>query len=154
MRAWLSLLVVLISVRAASAGDWTDTDCQRWLGTPQYAACVNAQRVHSFDCERWTRGEREWAKCQHAKATREEVDCYKASTVTARNECRAQLVGAATRPHLPVRKRGTMRADRLAKQSVATQEPPTPETREAHAPRRNAPQRTGPLSWSNIRPEL
>jgi len=54
-------------VARASAYDWTDADCSHWEGTPQHAECVQAHaRLAETDCRKWTQGEKEFVKCEHA----------------------------------------------------------------------------------------
>jgi hypothetical protein len=63
----VSLFVALFAAQA-QAGDWTDTDCRRWEGTPQYAACAQAQQgLARGDCSQWLKGGEEFVKCQRAR---------------------------------------------------------------------------------------
>lgn len=174
----VGLLLVGLPVVGARAGDWTDTDCTRWSGTPQHAACVAAYReLTQSDCSKWTPGEREFAKCVHAQNVARVQGCQ-AVGMNARdangrriaehvrcplaNEQTGELNGARPiSPRLPIVKgevpraihiEATRPAARVARTTAvasrigASEGPPAPQERSTEA------ERTGPLSWSNIRP--
>lgn len=82
----LAIAVVFLGGRA-SAYDWTDADCSHWLGTPQYAECVQAHaHLAESDCGKWTPGEKEFVKCQHAHNVARVQECQRAAM---RNSARA-----------------------------------------------------------------
>lgn len=173
----VSFLLASIAARAR-AGDWTDADCTRWIGTPQHAACVAAYReLTQSDCGKWTPGEREFAKCVHAQNLARVQGCQ-AAGMSARdgngrriakhvscplaNEQTGELNGARPMPPRSAIVKGepprainmeaARRAARVARTATAVrrsgelQGPPEPQARVTDV------QRTGPLSWSNIRP--
>ncbi|MEB2283263.1 MAG: hypothetical protein B6D46_05825 [Polyangiaceae bacterium UTPRO1] len=185
-QAVTALLLVVLMPACVRAGDWTDTDCTRWLGTPQYAECVAAyqQLLHS-DCSKWTPGEREFAKCVHAQSlarvrgcrregmNKHDGDGYPIAThvdCPLANESTGALNGAEPLPPRSgfvtdaprvvgvkaVRHRG--RTQRIAgvaprtQRPVEIQGPPVPTPRVSSESHVAGAVRTGPLSWSNIRP--
>jgi hypothetical protein len=70
-RLRVALALVLVAVPVA-AFDWTDQDCSRWSGTPQYRECVTAwEQLGDSDCSRWQAGGREREKCERARTEAE-----------------------------------------------------------------------------------
>jgi len=74
----LALMIVLGCVGVASAGDWTDVDCSRWVGTPQHRECIAAHAaLAKSDCSQWLQGGEEWLKCKHAHNVARVQDCQR-----------------------------------------------------------------------------
>ncbi len=176
--------VVLAVLRATSvsvAGDWTDTDCRRWEGTPQYADCARAfEKLANSDCSEWTPGGPEFVKCQHARNILRVQRCQAAgearrkaarnvgwdgiATVTCplANEQTGELNGARPMPARSAFVKGdpprainieaARRAARLARTTTGVQHLGAAEGPPAPRERRTEAERTGPRSWSNIFP--
>ncbi len=178
---WLALSLLVVSLaETAQAGDWTDTDCTRWIGTPQYADCARAfEQLANSDCSQWTRGGAEFVKCQHARNVLRVQRCQAAGEArreAARNvgwdgvaTVACPLINEQTGEEAagPGRSGRAPRTGRMQRMSPAPatvaaklearpsapsgDEPATRADAEPTQPR-SEPARTGPMAWSNIRP--
>jgi hypothetical protein len=68
----------MVLVAAPAIADWTDVDCSRWIGTPQYGECTAAHAaLAKSDCSQWLKGGEEWMKCRHEHNVARVQECQR-----------------------------------------------------------------------------